>query len=64
MYFRFTRWLDEGPFEKTFEGVSSGVDFENLMTDSSFIKVHESANGENYQNVGITKWLKRMAAYF
>ena len=44
MYSRFTKLRDEGVFEKIFEGVSVDLDFESLMIDSTFIKVHQSAN--------------------
>ncbi len=36
MYSRFTKLRDEG--------VPGDVDFENLMIDLAFIKVHQSAN--------------------
>ena len=45
VYSRFTKWQDEGVFEKIFECVSSDVDSENLMIDWAFIKVSQGANG-------------------
>ena len=46
VYSRFTKWRDEG--------VSGDVDFESLMIDATFIKVHQSANG------GVKKGSKRL----
>ena len=45
VYSRFSKWRDEEIFEKIFKDVSADVDAENFMIDSTFIKVHQSANG-------------------
>ena len=45
VYSRFRKWRDEGVFERVFKAVSGDLDSENLMIDSTFVKVHQSANG-------------------
>jgi transposase len=45
VYSKFTKWRDEGIFEKIFKELSGDIDAENFMIDSTFIKVHQSANG-------------------
>lgn len=45
VYSRFIKWRNQGLFEKIFKENSDNIDPENLMIDSTFIKVHQSANG-------------------
>ncbi len=42
---RFCRWRDRGVWEKLFEEVIDDPDFEWLMIDASYIKVHPHAAG-------------------
>ena len=45
VYARFAKWRDDGTLEAVFRALSSDADMENLSLDSTYIKVHESANG-------------------
>jgi len=54
---RFTRWRDRGVWESLLNAVIDEPDFEWLMIDASYIKVHlhgTGANGGN-QDMGRTK---------
>ena len=42
---RFTRWRDKGIWAKLFEIVKRDPDFEWLMIDASYVKVHSDASG-------------------
>ena len=42
---RFTRWRDKGIWAKLFEIVKQDPDFEWLMIDASYVKVHPHAAG-------------------
>ena len=46
VYARFAKWRDDGTLEAIFHALSADADMENLSLDSTCIKVHESANGE------------------
>ena len=46
VYARFAKWRDDGTLEAIFYALSADADMENLSLDSTCIKVHESANGE------------------
>ena len=54
---RFTRWRDKGIWAKLFELVKQDPDFEWLMIDASFVKVHPHAAGTvgGNQDMGRTK---------
>ena len=54
---RFTRWRDKGIWAKLFELVKQDADFEWLMIDASYIKVHPHATGAvgGNQDMGRTK---------
>jgi len=45
VYTRFCKWRDTGLLEQTFQTLSTDADFENLMIDSTIVKVHKSAAG-------------------
>jgi len=45
VYSRFIKWRDNGIFEEIFKRVSIDTDNENFAIDSTFVKVHQSANG-------------------
>jgi len=45
VYARFAKWRDGGALETVFHALSANADIENLIVDSSCIKVYESANG-------------------
>ena len=45
VYTRFCRWRDSGLLEQIFTALSADADFENLMIDSTIVKVHKSAAG-------------------
>ena len=45
VYARFAKWQGKGTLERVFRALSSDADMENLILDSTCIKVHESANG-------------------
>ena len=46
VYARFAKWRDDGTLEAVFHTLSVDADMENLSMDSTCVKVHESANGE------------------
>lgn len=54
---RFTRWRDKGIWAKLFEIVKQEPDFEWLMIDASYVKVHPHAAGAvgGNQDMGRTK---------
>ena len=54
---RFTRWRDKGIWAKLFEIVKQDPDFEWLMIDASYVKVHPHASGAagGNQDMGRTK---------
>ena len=54
---RFCRWRDKGVWEKLFNLFVQNPDFEWLMIDSSYIKVHPHAAGAvgGNQDMGRTK---------
>ena len=54
---RFCRWRDKGVWEKLFNLFVQNPDFEWLMIDSSYIKVHPHAAGAvgGNQDMGCTK---------
>ena len=54
---RFTRWRDKGIWEKLFEIVKQDPDFEWLMIDASYVKVHPHGTGarNGNQDMGRTK---------
>ena len=54
---RFTRRRDKGIWEKLFEIVKQDPDFEWLMTDASYVKVHPHGTGarNGNQDMGRTK---------
>jgi transposase len=54
---RFSRWRDKGIWEKLLEKIIDEPDYEWLMIDSSFIKVHPHATGARggNQDMEITK---------
>ena len=45
VYARFAKWRDNGTLETIFCALSADADMENLCLDSTYIEVHESANG-------------------
>ena len=45
VYARFAKWRDDGVLEILFRALSADADMENLSLDSTYVKVHESANG-------------------
>lgn len=45
VYTRFCRWRDSGLLERVFIALSADADYENLMIDSTIVKVHKSAAG-------------------
>jgi transposase len=45
VYTLFSKWRDEGILEQIFRALSADADMENLSTDSTSVKVHQSANG-------------------
>ena len=45
VYTRFCAWRDSGLLERIFIALSADADFENLMIDSTIVKVHKSAAG-------------------
>jgi transposase len=54
---RFTRWRDKRVWEKLLELLAKDVDYEWLMIDASYIKVHPHAAGARggNQDMGRTK---------
>lgn len=54
---RFCRWRDKGVWEKLFNMFKHEPDFEWLMIDASYIKVHPHASGAvgGNQDMGRTK---------
>ena len=44
VYSRFRKWRDMGVFEAIFQALSIDADFENISIDSTYCKVHQSAN--------------------
>jgi transposase len=54
---RFSRWRDKGIWEKLLEKIIDEPDYEWLMIDASFIKVHPHATGAKggNQDMDITK---------
>ena len=54
---RFCRWRDKGVWEKLFNMFKHEPDFEWLMIDASYIKVHPHASGAvgGNQDMGCTK---------
>ena len=54
---RFCRWRDKGIWEKLFNMFVQDPDFEWLMIDASYIKVHPDASGARggNQDMGRTK---------
>ena len=51
VYARFAKWRDDGTLETIFRALSADADMENLSLDSTCIKVHESANGGEKQQI-------------
>ena len=51
VYQRFRRWRDKGIWEKLLEILVDEPDFEWLMIDTSYIKVHQNGTGTK----GVTK---------
>ena len=45
VYTRFGHWRDNGVLEQIFTALSADADFENLMIDSTSVKVQKSAAG-------------------
>ena len=45
IYWRFRKWQKEGLFETIFQMLTKDADMENLLIDSTCIKVHQSSNG-------------------
>ena len=45
VYTRFCKWRDDGTLERLFTALSSDADLENLLIDSTTVKVHKSAAG-------------------
>ena len=45
VYTSFCRWRDSGLLEQIFPSLCADADFENLMIDSTIVKVHKSACG-------------------
>jgi transposase len=54
---RFSRWRDKGIWEKLLEKIIDEPDYEWLMIDASFIKVHPHATGTKgtNQDMEVTK---------
>ena len=54
---RFCRWRDKGIWEKIWEALVDDTDFEWLMIDASYVKVHPDAAGAQggKQAMGRTK---------
>ena len=44
VYVQFDKWRDDGTLETVFHALSEDADMENLSIDSTYAKVHESAN--------------------
>ena len=67
IYAQFAKWGDDGTLEVVFHTLSTDADMENLNMDSTCVRVHESANGEEKtadKAVGRTKsgWNTRLHA--
>ena len=45
VYMRFNRWSHQGRWEKLFETLKEEVDLENVIMDSSVVKVHQQGSG-------------------
>jgi transposase len=45
VYARFRKWQGDGILDQVFKALSSDYDGENLSLDSTYVKVHQSANG-------------------
>jgi len=45
VYTRFSKWRDNGTLERIFSTLSADADLENLLIDSTTVKVHKSAAG-------------------
>ena len=45
VYTRFRKWRDDGTLERIFSALSADADLENLLIDSTIVKVHKSAAG-------------------
>ena len=45
VYKRFSRWSEAGVWEKIFEELSRGADFEDVSIDSTAVRAHQHASG-------------------
>ena len=45
MYSRFTKWSRDGTFDKIFKALSKWPELAVLSIDSTYVKLHKSANG-------------------
>ena len=44
-YKRFSRWCEAGVWEKIFEELSRGADFEDVSIDSTAVRAHQHSSG-------------------
>lgn len=51
IYAQFAKWGDDGTLEVVFHTLSTDADMENLNMDSTCVRVHESANGEEKRQI-------------
>ena len=56
MFRRFTRWHSEAVFEKVFQGLAVGADFEYVLVDGIIVRLHHNEAGEKWDCQPRSDW--------